>query len=95
MAKYIKYSNHLRFRLEIRNIPCDLAKDIYNYSREHYYDTITKYYIAIGAAEYKRKHREMAVIYKEDGEIIEIITVHPLKRGQKDNRVKRGRWIRK
>jgi hypothetical protein len=95
MAKYIKYSNHLRFRLGIRNILYDLPKDIYNYSIEHYYDTITKYYVAIGSAKYKRKHREMAVIYKENKGIIEIITIHPLKRGQKENRVKKGRWIKK
>ncbi len=95
MARYIRYSNHLRFRLGIRNIPYDLAKDIYNYSTEHYYDTITKYYIAVDTVKYKRKHREMAVIYKEKMEIIEIITIHPLKRGQKENRLRRGRWIKK
>jgi len=95
VAGYIKYSNHLRFRLGVRNIPYDIPKDIYNYSVEHYYDTITGYYIAVGAHKYKKKIREMAVIYKEYDDILEIITIHPLKRGQKENRIRRGRWIRK
>lgn len=95
MARYIKYSNHLRFRLGLRNILYDLPKDVYNYSAEHYYDTITRYYVAVKTVKYKKKRREMAVIYKEDEGIVEIITIHPLKRGQKENRVKRGRWTKK
>ena len=76
-------------------MPYDLPKDIVNYSTEHYYDTITKYYVAVGTVKYKRKNREMAVVYKEDEnkEMIEVITVHPLKKGQKENRLKRGRWL--
>lgn len=76
-------------------MPYDLPKDVYNYSAEHYYDTITGHYIAIGTAKYKKKYREMAVVYKEDEKIIEIITMHPLKQGQKENRIRRGRWTRK
>jgi hypothetical protein len=41
--------------------------------------------------------REFAVIYKEDwlNRVVKVITIHPLKSGQKDNRVKSGRWTRK
>lgn len=96
MAWRIKYSNHLRERIRIRELPYDLAKDILIFAVERYYDTITQHLIAIGKGKYKRKIREFAVIYKEDWEnrVVEVVTIHPLKPGQKENRVKNGRWVK-
>ncbi|MBI5700092.1 hypothetical protein HZC35_07320 [Candidatus Saganbacteria bacterium] len=78
-------------------MPYDLAKDILIFAVERYYDTITHYLIALGRGKYKGKTRVFAVTYKEDWEnkVVEVITIHPLKTGQKDNRIKSGRWVEK
>jgi hypothetical protein len=97
MSWRIKYSNHLRERARIRSIPYDLAKDILIFSTERYYDRATRYFIAVGQAKYKGKLREFSVTYREDrrSKIVEVITIHPLKPGQKENRIKAGRWAKK
>jgi len=97
MSWRIKYSNHLRERTKIRDLPYDLAKDILIFATERYYDKATHFFIAVGEAKYKGKMREFCVVYKEDykNKIVEVITIHPLKAGQKENRINAGRWIKK
>lgn len=90
----IVYTNHLKFRLRIREIPYGLPEKIFNQTKEHYYDKIAKHNVAIDSVELKGKIREMAVIYDELADRVEIITVHPLKPYQKISRVKSGRWKR-
>jgi hypothetical protein len=34
------------------------------------------------------------IAYEEQGEVVPIVTVHPLKKGQKENRISTGRWVR-
>ena len=34
------------------------------------------------------------IAYEEQGEAVIIVTVHPLKKGQKENRISTGRWVR-
>jgi len=88
----IVYSPHLIFRLKLREIPYFLPRRIYQTSKERYFDTETQKKIAVGKARYKNKLREMAVIYEEMNDQIILITVHPLKKYQKLNRIKSGRW---
>ena len=38
--------------------------------------------------------REVMIAYEEQGETVLIITVHPLKKGQKENRISTGRWVK-
>ncbi|OGC04196.1 hypothetical protein A2276_06280 [candidate division WOR-1 bacterium RIFOXYA12_FULL_43_27] len=97
MAWRIKYSNHLRERIRLRELPYNLAKDVLIFAVERYYDTATHYLVAVGKNKYKKKMRDLAVIYREDAasKILEAITIHPLKHGQKENRIKTGRWTRK
>ena len=42
--------------------------------------------------EYFGKERDMMVAYDEKVGEIEIITIHPLEKEQKENRIKSGRW---
>jgi hypothetical protein len=90
--KKIVYSPHLIFRLKLREIPYFLPRKIYQTSKEHYFDTETQKKIAVGKTRYKNKLREMAVIYEEMNDQIILITIHPLKKYQKLNRIKLGRW---
>jgi hypothetical protein len=88
----IIYTPHLKFRLKIRNIPSHLPKKIFKEAKEHYYDNSTHHYVAVHKIRFINKPREVAVTYDKRGEIIEIITIHPLKIYQKIARINSGRW---
>jgi len=91
MMKII-YTAHLEFRLKMRNIPEDLPRKIFTQAEEHYYDNLTKHYIAIHQVTFEGKSKQMALIYDKKGETIEIVTVHPIRPYQKYSRVNSGRW---
>jgi hypothetical protein len=40
------------------------------------------------------KMREVMVAYDIDQQTVKLLTIHPLKQGQKENRIKAGRWRR-
>ena len=90
----IIYTSHLEFRLRVRNIPYDLPREIFGQSKEHYYDNLTRHHIAIQKMEFEGKLRELALTYDKDENIIEIITIHPIKPHQKNSRIGSGRWER-
>lgn len=88
----IVYTAHLRFRLGLRKISSDIPREIFERAKEHYYDALTRHFVAVHAVEFKGRSREMALTYDKKGNLIEMITVHPLKYYQKCSRVKSGRW---
>lgn len=45
-------------------------------------------------AEFYGKIREVIVVYYTEGDCIYLLTIHPLKEGQKGNIFKSGRWRR-
>jgi hypothetical protein len=88
----IKYSKHLEQRLSLRKIDYDLPKKIFDQSNERYIDKETKHFIATMEIELYNKLREVMVAYIVDQDITKLLTIHPLKEGQKENRIKSGRW---
>ena len=91
-ATEIIYTSHLEFRLKTRNIPYDLPRSVFEQAKEHYYDNLTKHYIAIDRVRFEGRIREMALTYDKRENVIEIITIHPIRPHQKHNRVGSGRW---
>jgi hypothetical protein len=88
----IKYSKHLEQRLSLRRIDYDLPKKIFDQSNERYMDEETKHFIATMEIELYNRPREVMVAYIIEGDIVKLLTIRPLKDGQKENRVKSGRW---
>jgi TPP-dependent indolepyruvate ferredoxin oxidoreductase alpha subunit len=88
----IKYSKHLENRLKLRRIAYDLPRRIFEQSIEKYFDEETEYYIAITEVNLYNKVREVMVAYDFEEDYVKLLTVHPLKEGQKENRIKSGRW---
>jgi hypothetical protein len=78
----------------MRNIPSPLPKKIFEEAKEHYYDGLTGHYIAVHKLEFNNKTREFALAddKKEKEDMIEIITIHPIKAYQKITRINSGRW---
>ncbi|OGX06571.1 MAG: hypothetical protein A3G87_09175 [Omnitrophica bacterium RIFCSPLOWO2_12_FULL_50_11] len=78
----------------MRAIPKGLPKQIWLEAKERYYDRATQHYVAVMSYELRDRVREWALSYDEAGDIIQLITVHPLKELQKLSRIKTGRWQR-
>lgn len=88
----IVYSEHLKTRLELREIPYNLPKRIYERSTERYRDRQTELSIAIGRSAYRGRVREFTVVYREVQSTVILVTIHPLKPQQKFARARQARW---
>lgn len=88
----VKYSEHLETRLGLRKIEYNLPRIIYDNSEERYFDEQTGYFIAIMKVVLYNRERETMVAYTLEKNQSKILTIHPLKDGQKENRVISGRW---
>ena len=88
----IKYSKHLEQRLILRGIGHELPALIFNQSEEKYYDQETGYMIATMRVQIYNKRREVMVAYIIEQKVAKLLTIHPLKEGQKRNGVESGRW---
>ena len=90
----ITYSKHLQQRLLLRKIDYDLPKRILDQSNERYRDEETGYFVATMKVELYNKIRDVMIAYVIKEDFVKLLTIHPLKEGQKENRVKSGRWRR-
>lgn len=90
----IIYTPHLKFRLKLRGIPSHLPKKIFKEAKEHYYDSLTRHYVAVHKLTFNNKMRKIALTYDKKEASIEIIAIHPLKIYQKITRINSGRWRR-
>ncbi len=88
----IKYSKHIETRIALRKIEYDLPKRIYENAKERFTDTETGHTIAVMQAVLYDKERDIMVAYKHEDEDVKLLTIHPLKEGQKENRIRSGRW---
>ncbi len=90
----IEYRPHLKLRLELRKIPEEYPKIIYQKPEQGYYDGAEKHHIAIKKLEYNKKIRSMMIAYEQKGDVIEIITIHPIEDEKIISHLVRGRWIK-
>jgi hypothetical protein len=90
----VKYSKHLKIRLEIRKIDYDLPQQIFEKAGERFMDTLTGHSIAVAKAVIYDKERDVMVAYKHEEVDVKLLTIHPLKDGETDKRIKSGRWRR-
>lgn len=88
----IKYSRHIKIRLALRKIEYDLPKRIYENAEESFIDTDTGHTIAVMKAVIYGKERDIMVAYRCEDVDVKLLTIHPLKEGQKENRIQSGRW---
>jgi len=88
----IEYSAHLVHRLALRKISHDLPLQVYEGANERYYDILTGHTVATMNAVIYGKLREVMVAYDIKEETVRLLTIHPLKEGQKENRVNLCRW---
>jgi hypothetical protein len=90
----VKYSNHLKTRIALRKIEHELPQRIFENAAERFKDAETGHTIAVSKALMYGRERDVMVAYNYEGENVKLLTIHPLKEGQKENRIKSGRWRR-
>jgi hypothetical protein len=88
----VKYSSHIQKRLALRKIEFDLPKRIYENAEERFIDADTGHTIAVMRAVMYGKERDIMVAYRHEDADVKLLTIHPLKEGQKGNRIQSGRW---
>jgi len=76
----------------LRKIEYDLPRKIFEKSEERYLDVKTGHIIAVMKVELYKKIREAMVAYVIENNCGKLLTIHPLKEGQKRNRMESGRW---
>ena len=88
----IEYSEHIKNRLELRRIEHELPKNVFEQAEKRYYDKETGHLIAVMNVDLYDKNRDVMVAYIIQEDCVKLLTIHPLKEGQKENRINAGRW---
>ncbi len=88
----IEYSQHIEVRLRLRGIERALPERICREAAQRFLDTETSHRIAVDRAELYGKVRDVMVAYREEDGYVKLLTIHPLKDGQLENRLASGRW---
>ena len=91
----VTYTEHLKMRLKMREIPDSYPRTIYENAEQKFYDTIEERYIAVKKLEYNGKIRPMMIAYEEKEGTVEIVTIHPITEEKVINREMRGRWMKR
>ena len=88
----VEYSKHLKNRLKFRKIDYDLPKEIFEQTEEKYLDKETGHFVAVMSVNLYNKNREVMVAYTFHKNYVTLLTIHPLKKGQKEKRINTDRW---
>ena len=88
----IIYTKHLEERLILRGIERELPTKIFQQSKERFFDKETGHFIATLTVPLYNDFKEVMVAYTFTSQAVKLITIHPLKAGQKANRLATGRW---
>jgi hypothetical protein len=76
----------------MRRIDEDLPEKVFLEAEEKFFDHETGHFIAVKKTRMYGKIRDIMVAYVKEGQNIKLLTIHPLKRGQKERRIESGRW---
>jgi hypothetical protein len=88
----IKLSDHLRQRLLLRSITEETVREVFLEADAKYQDEETSYLISVKRMRYEGKERDLMVASMERQDSVLLLTIHPLKAGQRENRIASGRW---
>ncbi len=92
MSKKIIYTTHLLSRINIRRIPRGLPLQIYKNSDNYYFDIETNLFIAVKAVGRGKNKKKYALAFEVKNDTIFLITIHPIKKNQEENRIRSKRW---
>ena len=76
----------------LRKIEYGLPQKIYEDAEERFIDIETGHIVAVKKVIIYGKKRAVMVAYEHEDADVKLLTIHPLKEGQKENRIQSGRW---
>ncbi len=88
----IIYTEHLKLRLKLREIPFDYPKVVFESPDEVFFDLVGNRRIAIKRLKYGGGVRNMMIAYDVVDSRVEIVTIHPISDEKILNRLISGRW---
>lgn len=86
----VRYSAHLRFKLQVRKIPADLPERIYRESNQRFFNHHSVRHIAVMETRYQHRRTLMMIAYDQFPDYVEIITIHPITKTQIEERLQNG-----
>ena len=89
------YSDHFLVQVKKRRISKKLAKTICLKSTAVYSDAISGHEVAVKRIKHAGRMKDFMVSYDIIGEEITLITSYPLRKGEVEAKVKKGRWVKK
>jgi len=84
----IVWSKYMKYRAGLRRFEVTKIEDIIRYSRETYFDTVTRRMLVVG----KHDDRLVMIPYERKGSEIIPVTIHATTRQQVNFRLKTGRF---
>ena len=84
----VVWSEYMKYRAGFRKFELTKIEDIIRYSRERYFDTVTRRMIVVG----KHDDRLAMIPYERKGNEIIPVTIHATTRQQINFRLKTGRF---
>ena len=78
--------------MRLRRLPPELPEKIFREAQERFFDTLTGHRVAVMKIPLQGKNREVMLAFEQKKDEVVLITIHPLKRRQKKNRIRSGRW---
>lgn len=86
------YTDHLKTRLKHREIALNLVREIFDKSKEYYWDNLRHHRIVISTVNFKGKYRKVLAAYDTIKKGFEVITIHPITDEEIKKRLLSGRW---
>jgi hypothetical protein len=78
--------------MKLRGIDKELVEDIFLRADAYLEDTQTNTLVAVKRAAITGKEKDIALIYRKIDDEVLLITIHPLREGQVESRIRNGRW---
>ena len=88
----IRHSEHFARRMSLRDIPAGIPILVFTEADARYFDVETGLNVAVKRILFLGRDRDVALTYRGHQDDILFITIHPLQQGQKERRVRNGRW---
>ena len=89
------FSEHFLIQAKKRRVSKKLARGIYLEAQAKYFDNYTGHLVTVAKKKHAGTVKNLMLAYDIIGEEITAITTYPVKDQEIENRVKRGRWVRK
>ena len=89
----IRYLDHYAETLGERPFLEGFAETVLQNADAYYYDMLRRRFVAVKRMFVLGAERDVAVAYEIEDNITRVVTILPLKEGQRQNRMQRGRWV--